>query len=187
MTTGFLRNARRRRPMEPNERLLTYINEALNNGPFVPAEEAERIIDRWTTEDPATLHAWYRQQRVAFVRRALQDALDKCRPTVCSGSAKRRFIDAAETPGPSVLVRWRCKVDDEGTQLSIGAMHAKDHNFVAAARGDQAHALAMVAAFHRAVASRIANKRTDQVFDAETLLALYKSINSSEPKELQAA
>lgn len=178
--------------MTPNEVLLAYLHEAVEGESYVPREKAEEIDDRWRRENRETYEAWLKERRVDFIMVRLQHYARTSRSLILNPgtikSTMARFVATATAGGDtSLLVRWRCRVDEDGTQASIGSMGKSDHLFVARAYDARANSNAMYAAFHRAVAKHIGDERTDHVFDERKLVEMFYSITRErEPLALAA-
>jgi len=163
--------------VDPSERVLQLMKEVLRNGEFRTAEAGRMIAERMRTEFPREHAAYLDQQADRLYTERLGDLNRSYRGQEVASRAPRRFQAAGtDLESLSVFVTWRCRVDAEDTQRSIGEMTGADHRFVAAGYEQRATVNQMLAAFHVAVAKKVGGHRTSEVFSEEELLHLYASI-----------
>lgn len=145
---------------------------------FVAGVEAQRLLQ----ETPASiLNAWFNDRDVRaavltqeIVRRSRKLPVQEERAAFGKSAAK--FTETGDAD--EFLDRWGVThaVNEENLRKSESIMVAADHKFVAAAYEVRGNRNLMLAEFHRAVAKKLDDRRTDEVFDPETYRSMKRSI-----------
>lgn len=139
---------------------------------YVPQIEAQKFV---ASVDHDLLLDWMTDHATAFVARIMASKRTALRTRARRQSPAREFAEHAEA-GTLSLWQVTFRVDDEDTQRRLGAMTGRDHRFVAAGYKVEGNRALMLAAFHDAVAKKVGNRRTDEVFTEEKFLRLLESI-----------
>ncbi|WP_433233842.1 hypothetical protein [Actinomadura nitritigenes] len=160
------------------------IADALGAGDVIAPVAAEQLHARLLEEDPELLEGWLRTGAVQFLARAIGDR-DRHRRTVARARAGARAFQAAAASGDrqalSIFTTVRYVVDEDATRRPLGEMTGADHLFVAREYGRSAAKSAMLSAFHEAVARKVGDRKTAEVFSETEYNRLYRSI-AGEPE-----
>jgi uncharacterized membrane protein YccC len=145
---------------------------------IVVAVEASKLVAHLAETDPELLRGWLAVNAEQFVADTLGSRLRSKRGYVRRTSTARAFAVAARSGDLAALHPFRTRhiVDDRYTQRAVGKMDGNDHLFVAQSYDLSAQTSQMLAAFHRAVARRVGDRKTEEVMDEDTYLRMYESI-----------
>ena len=178
-------------PMPRRRDYLIEMNDRMDDatqGEWVAAVVAQQLHDDLTQTDPDLLEGWLREIAVEALRHVLA-ARSRSRRTIARQRAgSRRFAQAAadaEASGDSApllgLFETDLVVNADQLRKRAADMTGPDHLYVAERyRATEAEAK-MLAAFHRAVAERVGQRRTSEVFSPEEYERLFTSITRTPP------
>lgn len=169
-----------RAPREPERdyasEMRRYIEDNLPDGDVVLSTHAEWMIRKLQQKDPDLLMGWLMHNAVVLLS-------DYIRVKVVRGNRKAiRRVSKAFTSGDSEGVRPnafeldRYVIDTDNTWRLLGDMTGKDHRFVADDYDRRSKEMAMLAAFHRAVAKRVGAKTTAEVLTVEQYEHIWKKM-----------
>lgn len=151
------------------------------DGDFVPAVLAEKLVAQVQESDPDALEEWLHVRAPSFVAREISTRLrlhrSRARKQVVLG-AFGAAADAAEDGDWEPISRFAViyEIDEENTRRPFGKMLRADCQFAAAAYERSANEDLLYAAFLKAVAKRLTNNRTvAEVFTEEQIAALERS------------
>lgn len=172
--------------MEPAELVAGLINELLGEKDVVPTEAAAELCRRMREEHPAEHAAFLEDQAQRLYGTLLSNAYKSRRANVRREATALATV-AANGGDVSIFTRWRCRVDERGTQRQLGEMTKRDNLFAAAHYDADAATARMLAAFHRAIAKKQGSKKVKDAFTEDRLIRLYRSIAGTEPPLAMAA
>ena len=161
------------------------INETLEGGDFIPAEEARRIDEIMQREYPQEHADFLASQSHRLYHEVIHGAYASRRQHARSHSGAKRFsqIVSEGIEGLSVFQTWRCRVSDDNVQRALGDMTGADHEFVADNYQRSSERSKMYESLHRAIAKKIGDQRTSEVISEQEFLQIFNEFN---PKPLPA-
>lgn len=177
---------------------LADMNEAIENaipdGDYTAPLVAADLVDRLRAEDPDLLTGWLELKAAVFLADAVARRSNSKRQLARVGAPRRAFAEAARSfgsDGDAVVLRpfaAEYVVDEENTRRAVAQMTGADHLFVAARYEDTEKRAKLEKSFHRAVAKKVGNKLTTEVFSEDQYLTMYRSVTGrSEGPGLAAA
>lgn len=158
--------------------MLKAIRDATSAEEFVVLVEANRLHDYLVENDPELLDGWLRRQAVRILAQTIRDDERFRRIRARSQGTPRAFAAAAKSGDPERLSVFAAHlvVSTDNTRRTIGQMTGADHLFVAGRYGREANRAKMLESFHRAVAARVGDAKTCEVFTEPEYLAMYNSV-----------
>lgn len=93
-----------------------------------------------------------------------------------AGDALKRVQTGESSIADESIFEVRYVVDGENTRRRMADMTGPDHLFVANNYESTAKQAKLKSAFHRAIAKKVGGRRTSDVFTAEQVQAMYRSI-----------
>lgn len=178
-----------------NAEILELVQEATTAGDFVARLVADDIVDKLRANDPDLLAGWLNQRAgeilgswIAVHYNGLRNRSRAMAPRRAFAEAAERFTGSGGTD-TSALDPFSAMyvVDHTHLRRRVADMTGADHTFVADRYADDKNTAAMLEAFHRAVAKRVGDKRTEDVYSAEQYMAMYRSITRANPAIPKAA
>jgi hypothetical protein len=159
--------------------LLNKYKEALPSTFVIPLE-AESFVQQAQQFYPDEFAEWVYAHAIDLVATNLRRHMHADRQRARTGK-RGRFRDATDQydpddPSSVEVFAQRFVVNHQNMWKLLGEMTAEDHRYVAdqyAATGKRAQ---MEAAFHRAVAKHIGNRRTDEVYTTEQFVQLRQQL-----------
>lgn len=156
------------------------IEQSIPKDDFVMALLAARIVQNLRATDPELLAGWLDELAescmVSEIRHYEQAQRKRNRHNSSIFSeAASRFEDG----DASALDRFtvdKFVVNDSNTWKSLGEMTGSDHRYVADRYRDRSKSNGLLAKFHEAVAQKIGNRTTTEVFSVSTYKAMEDSI-----------
>lgn len=137
---------------------------------------AAEMVRALGDQDPELLNGWL-QARAAVVLTSYLNALDRGdRARSRRGEAARSFSAAAlrfEAGDAEALAPFDATYMIHGSRKRLGEMTGRDHLTVAEGYGRRARTQAFLEAVHRAVARRVGNRTTEEVFTPEEYQAMF--------------
>lgn len=159
--------------------MLMEFREAIT-GDFRVTDEADKFLVWIRAEHPEVLATWLDETAHRFVARALGDMLRSSRGRSMRALSIERFRDRVKAYEAGDIeadvFAQSFVVDERSTRRSLGQMTGKDHQFVSRSYGMTAKTANLLAHFHEALAKRLGDRRTEDVFTRDQYLALYESI-----------
>lgn len=150
---------------------------------FATPVEASKFMDWMREHEPELLENWLDRHLLDLVKMAMERRLRGDRTRARVRSRARAFQRAAgtlrDTGDATPLGRFRREtfaVDSDHTRKVVARMTGADHLFVAENYGRSGRNLLMLQAFHRAVARRVGDLTTEEVFSEEEYDELYLRI-----------
>src|SRR3954468_10136646 len=142
---------------------------------FVVTIEAAKFLEQMKEKYPDDLTEWTDAHALGVITHSLRKLLQGDRQR--ARGKRGQFRDATDQFDPgdpeSVSVfAQRFVIDHDNMWRPLGEMTGKDHLFVAEQYTKTGRRALMEAAFHRAIAKRVGDKRTDEVFSADELTEL---------------
>lgn len=138
-----------------------------DRGGWAAAVEADKIVDELLVRDRDLLHGWLR----AYAKNALRMWIDEI-------SRSRRSRPGRGKQYSRVLEFYQQHSCEGNIRKMASEMTAADHRFVSRHYGRLAKRSGYLAAFHRAVAAKIADdgvKTTEEAFTEVSYQTLYES------------
>lgn len=165
---------------EMNER----IESATEGSGWVAAIVAQKLHAELQETDPDLLEGWLHAVAADTLRLAISTRSRNQRSAARQRAGSRRFQEAAkeaEETGDTApllgLFAVDYVVDEANTRKRAADMTGPEHLFVAENTYQRsANEALMLAAFHRAVAAKVKNKLTREVFSPEQYEAMYLSV-----------
>lgn len=154
------------------------IDEELSKETVVAADAATIVLERMALEHPAELNVWLRDRAREMLRSEIGHLIRSRRSTARSGSRARAFGEATDSSGGGGLLESWFVVSETYEQKRVADMTGPDHLFVAGGYEATVQSAAMEAAFHRAVAKKVGNKRTGDVLSESQLQRMHKSVTT---------
>ncbi len=171
--------------MTYDELLDNWLAQLADRSDLVPQVEAEKFVAFTREKHSAELNEWLDERAVFFTREAIRARVKSQRSAARRAAKPQAFAAAvAETviTGTTDALSpflARYVVDDEHTQRLVRDMTGTDHLFVAASYERSGRRDLMEAAFHRAVAKAVGDRRTCDVMDEAQYDALRRSITDT--------
>ena len=142
----------------------------------IAAEAAEAIVAEMEAHYPKELLAWLRGNAVSFVREEIGNMNRSIRSRAFAVAPRESFGSAAESGDRERIGLFAspCCVSADNTVKRLADVTGPEHLFVAESYDRTAEPALMRAAFHRALAKKVGNKRTKDVLSegqCERLLA----------------
>lgn len=161
------------------------IKKAIPEYDYVPSIIAMNVIDRVEKEDPELLSGFLVEQAVRLVSEAIVEMSVNQRKRYRAAAARTEFSEAAarfEAGDETALSPFYAEftVDVENTRRQAANMTGADHLFVATRYRKVERTSKMQAAFHEAVAQKVGDKQTKDVFTEEEYSRLYQSITGAD-------
>lgn len=171
--------------------MATAIRDRMPEGDLVPSVEADRL-HRWLlASDPDLLNGWLVANAVVFLTDMI-GAQERARRSHARGQRERaafakdaKSVENGHADSGSFAVRYQ--IDAAHTWRPVAQMTGVDHTFVAAGYEASAKTDLALAAFHRAVAKRLRNRTTADVFTETQYDEMYRSIASPAVKTAAVA
>jgi hypothetical protein len=159
-------------------------------GNYVAALIADDLFNKLEATDPDLLRGFLVE---VHGRTTLTDLIarrsNSLRQVSRIMAPRKAFADAAqvfaETGDAGALVasfRVEYVVNSDNLRLTVADMTGTDHQFVAGGYESTAKNASMLAAFHRAVAKKVGDRRTADVFTEEQYDTMLRSITRTDPK-----
>ena len=159
---------------------------------WIAADLANKLFETLAIHDPALLEGWLIATGKDSLRRwisahtAARRAQERKRAAAGKFAAYARDFESAtdkDTQGERLAGMFAVLhvVDPSGIQKRVSEMTGTDHRFVGNSYQVRGKRALMEAAFHKAVADHIGDKRTDEVYDVENYERLYRSILGESP------
>lgn len=162
-----------------NGKMASVINSAIET---IEGRSAREIAEKLAVDiDWDLLTAWLYVNRINFLRVAIDGRLRSLRGQTQYAS-RGVFGDLArrKANGENINLRDHFKivyvVDQKHTRKTVGEMTGRDHRFVAENYEATAKRSALLAAFHRAVAKKVGDRKTSEVFTQEEYARMFNSI-----------
>lgn len=158
------------------------IEQSVPNGDYIAPLVAADLADKLIANDPALLAGWLWQRAQTVLSDVLARRSNSSRSAARAMAPRHAFAQAAEaydrTGDPSQLRALQAEyvVNRENLRRRVADMTGADHLFVANTYMLTSKRASMLAAFHRAVAKKVGDRRTAEVFSEEQYLAMYRSI-----------
>ena len=155
---------------------------------FVTGVAAASLYRHLKDEDPDLLEGWARAIVLPALSQAISRRISSQRATSRKRTLSRAFGEAAngEDKGTLRAFTQLHVADEHGTWKAASDMTGPEHEFVAVNTYERpANTALMLAAFHRAVAGKVGDRRTGDVMDADAYDRMYQSIVKT-PKGLVA-
>lgn len=165
---------------------LADMNEAIENaipdGDYTAPLVAADLVDRLRVEDPDLLTGWLELKAAVFLADAVARKSNSKRQLARVGAPRRAFAEAAQSfadEGDATVLRpfaAEYVVDEKNTRRTVGQMTGADHLFVADRYEDTEKRAKLEKSFHRAMAKKVGNRLTTEVFSEEQYVAMYRSV-----------
>jgi hypothetical protein len=163
------------------QQMMELIRSAIPDGSgWMPAVVAEDLVAELRQNDPELLHLWLEDSAARFIQHHLVRILAALRAKSKSevgarafGAAAARFANG-DADALTMFELSYCVED--GTQVTIADMTGRDHLFIAGRFAMEAKQYALLEHFHKAVAKKVGERKTSDVFTAEKYEQLYRSI-----------
>lgn len=129
--------------------------------------------------DPDLLSGWLHASAVEMLRQAIANRSRAARTAARHGARPRAFAAAAQAGDTAALVSMFAVdyVTGPGqTRKRVADMTGPDHEFVAGRYDQTGNRALLLAAFHRAVAAKIGDQRTADVYTEQQYAELHESI-----------
>lgn len=149
---------------------------------FVLGVEAEKLIAYLRAKKPAELRMWLDEHAATFVADCWRGRERSRRLKAQQRQGARDFAECAarfvagddEALSPFKSMSYPI----EGRWKRLGAMRGQDHLYVAEDYLCKGKKQVMLAKFHQAVAERIGERTTEEVFTEEKYLEMYRSLTN---------
>lgn len=168
--------------MSLNDRLSAFMDALPEEVVF--GLEAERFIKHDEATNPGELDEWFQVHKVRLIAEQMS-LIVRADRRVTAARVRRDglFPPAPTSPEERTAVAHRL-IDDwhavtvDHVRKRAGDMTGADHKFVAATYTDTGNNAMMLAAFHRAVAKKVGNRKTCDVLNADRYEEMYRSITN---------
>lgn len=167
----------------PRQEVSTILNDAIPEGEFVPREVAQKVLGSLRETTPELLAAAAEEMFEDWATDMLRSILHARRAHFAAVSGRVVFKEAAdafEENGDAEeflsLFIDTSYPTEAGDWKPLGEMTGADHRFVAKDYEAKGKTMLLLGEFHRAVAKRVAGRRTSEVFTEERYLKLRNSI-----------
>lgn len=157
-----------------------FIDDHLPSGDIVVSSHAEKLIALLDEQDPELLYGWLMQCAPALLAEFIRTQFQRARTTErrnSYGKALREGDTAKLRNG--LFTRERFVIDENGHYRRLGDMTGKDHAYVAKGYDADSKTAGLRAAFHKAVAQQVGDRRTEEVLSPEAYLGLWRQIVGS--------
>lgn len=139
---------------------------------------AQDIVDKLRANDPDLLNGWLHLRAAAIVCEHLGRIDHSERRHTRAVAAGRAFAEAAarhEAGEADAMAGFEARyvINDDGARRRVADMTGPDHLFVAGKYGESARTQRFLESVHRAVAKKVGNRRTAEVFTAEQYAAMF--------------
>lgn len=164
------------------------ITDATEGSGWTAAIVAAKLYGRLLADDRDLLEGWLHEMATDTLRHAIIRRSHAARMRERARAARGEFADAArdfETGADAGGMKLQGMfalthvVDAEDIRKRAGEMTGTDHLFVAESYQSRGQKNLMEAAFHRAVAEKVGEQRTDQVFSLQEYETMYRSVVGS--------
>jgi len=167
-----------------NEMNALILNEIdVQEGGWIAATVANRMVERLRAEDPDLLKGWLDLQAENLIRAELTRVVNSRRTRSRSRSAAVAFNNAAReaerTGDYSALTGMFTAmhvVSNDNLRRQAKDMTGRDHLYVARRYHGSANEFLTLSAFHEAVARQVGDARTEEKYTSEEYERLYRSI-----------
>lgn len=159
------------------ERLLAH--RAQLSGDFVPAEEAERFVAFMETHHPDEIVEYMHAKFVNMITIELGRTRRSERARAHRSSTRAKFAKTLAEGGTDAVAdvfAAHYVVDSNNTERALRDMNGPDHLFVAHGYERSGRKDLLRCQFHKAVARRVGQRRTGDVFTDTDYLALHDEI-----------
>lgn len=163
--------------MSFHDHLVAYI--AAIDGDAVISAEAEKFLAMMNEQHPGELATWLADYEVVFVADEMRRIMRSQRARDRAREGARAFAEhysLDDTPEPDDPFAVRYCVNGDNVWRSVADMRGDDHRYVAGQYEVSGKRALVRAAFHEAVAKKIGNKRTADVFSVDKYEALRRQI-----------
>ena len=139
---------------------------------------AQEIVDRLLGGDPELLSGWLLAKAPTIVCDYLRQIDHTSRGRVRITAPGKAFADAAARfeAGQSdamVVFEARYVVNEDGARRRVADMTGPDHVFVAREYAESARTQKFLESVHRAVAKKVGDRKTSEVYTPEQYVALF--------------
>jgi hypothetical protein len=177
------------RPDEPG-RNRDYVAEmdaiiamAVPAGDWVATVVSYDIVTELSRKDPDLLAGWLRAYAVTILARRISEQARSARSLQRARASARAFDAAVSEADGGNLAPLRsfatsCVVDALNTHRRVADMTGADHEYVASRHHRRGTTDLMLAAFHRAIAARLGDRRTSEVFTEAEYASLWQQLSS---------
>ncbi len=152
-------------------------------GDFVMSAIAARVRDQLRATNPQLLEDWLHENEVTLLAHAFGKHVQSQRAISRRRAPARQFAQAVAGGASGVELTSMFDVsyciDSNLTWRRMGDMTGVDHLYVAGQYHNSARTDLMLAAFHEAVAKKVRQRRTQDVFNETQLQRLYDSITGA--------
>jgi hypothetical protein len=158
------------------------IEAAVPEGDYIAPILGAELAEKLKANDPELLAGWLWTRAQAELSDTFARRSNSLRQHARVMGPRRAFADAAEeferTGDPRVLRTFQTEyvVNSGNLRRKVADMTGPDHRFVADSYGATAKSASMLAAFHRAVAKKVGDQRTADVFTQDQYDAMLRSL-----------
>lgn len=153
------------------------------DGDITPVVEAQDLVDKLRRDDPEFLTLWLLDHASAILADQIRGVLRARRTSARHSARAGSFAVSARkfkaTGDVAALGRWmdvRYVIDDLNNQRRLGDMRSDDLMWVANRTESRANNELLEAAFHRALAAKLDNKKVSEVFTEDQIDRMYQSM-----------
>lgn len=158
------------------------IEGAVPEGDYVAPLLAAELAEKLKANDPELLAGWLWTRAQAELSETFARRSNSLRQYARAMGPRRAFADAVDeferTGDPRLLRTFQTEhvVNSNNLRRKVADMTGSDHQFVADSYGATAKNASMLAAFHRAVAKKVGDRRTADVFTQEQYDNMLRSL-----------
>lgn len=164
------------------DKIRAMIEDAIGTDPYIPAGLAHDLVVKLRRESPEVLAEWLDAHADQLMRETVL-AVTHARKTRVARRANRSVfrtaVERAEAGEPELLEGWlsqRFIANSDRVQKRLNDMVKEEVEFACESHESLAKGNAMKAAFLREIARRIGAKTVGEVYDNDTLNALWRSM-----------
>jgi hypothetical protein len=168
------------------------ICQMITGSGWVASVIAAQLHRKLLSDDPDLLDGWLHELAEDMLRVVISRKVRAANTAARNAASRKTFREAAqaledadegdrEEAGRRLLSVFDAVhvVDEDNTRKKARDMTGAEHEFVAETRyALQARRLEMLSHFHRAIAEKVGDNRTEDVMDEGTYVRLYRSIVS---------
>ncbi len=164
------------------------IDAVLPDGDYVAPVVAHDLVEKLRANDTELLAGWLDVRAEVTMTAYISDRIKNRRQSSRESTARGVFGAAAErfaTTGDGAALRHATAispfdaehvVNDGLLRRRVGEMTGPDHLFVAKEYADAKQTAALLESFHKAVAKKVGDRKTKDVFTEDQYMDMYRSI-----------
>lgn len=160
------------------------INAATSDGPYVPREVANELVEKLRATDPDLLSGWLDAQASHIVWQAINDRDRSTRSRLRQQSGRLKFgaaVKSHEAGDSAALHEWLSMPFSiaDGTRTPLGGLRREDLLYVADRYQRRVDENQMWATFMRALAKKVGRGTVAEHYSEDQLAAMFGSLRAA--------